>query len=103
MSSKLTPQLLHLGVVEEGIATEVVHPQQRIKAAVLVALEVAGNRVRVDEQGIGDIGDAPPVAKRDKGVDPVCLAHVRRAAVCGAQLGEFLLVMTDGRRAWPAG
>ncbi len=54
----------YLGVVEEGRATDIVHPQQRIEAAVLVPLEVAANRVRVDQQGIGDIGGAPPVAKK---------------------------------------
>ena len=83
-------QLGQLNRIEQGFATDVVHAQQLVHTALLIALEIGASRVRIDQQRIGDIRRCASPAKENHRIDSESLAHVQRVAVCRAKFIQFL-------------
>jgi len=74
-------QLRQLHLVEQCFAADVVHAQQFLDTALLVALEIGAHRLRIDQQRIGDIGRCASLAKQNHRIDAVRFSHVQRPAV----------------------
>ena len=83
-------QLRQLNLVEQRFAADIVHAQQFVDPTFLVTFEVGSNGFRIDQQSIGDIGNASPLAKQYHRVDAVRLTHVGCPAVGRAEFGQFL-------------